>query len=66
MTCSSCKFYLDRECHRFPPQVSIVMTPTSPQRMALTNSPVITPTPVTCFPSTPEDGWCGEYTLKLQ
>jgi hypothetical protein len=68
MACSSCKFFSPdaSECHRFPPQVSVVMLPTPQNRMALTTTPAFSPSPVACFPPTDPTNLCGEYSPNLQ
>jgi hypothetical protein len=60
-SCNSCKFRQDDECHRYPPQTTVVMIPT---KTALSGMQ-LQPSPVAAFPNIGEDSWCGEYSVKL-
>jgi hypothetical protein len=59
--CKDCKFRVDGECRRYPPQVSIVMMPT---KVAVAG-PTLQPSPLATFPPVEDDLWCGEFTVRM-
>lgn len=61
LRCSTCIHNSESECHRFPPQVTVVLIP---QRHALSGQTQIVPTPIACWPQVPNEGMCGEYVGK--
>lgn len=63
LKCNTCEFYVDSdgECHRLPPQVTVVLMP---RRHPLSNQVEMAPMPVGAFPSIGPDGFCGEHKPK--
>ena len=63
MNCITCKFNEGGACHRYPPQVSIVLVP----RMSLVNQKTeLQPTDMAAFPAVQEGHWCGEFVKAVK
>jgi hypothetical protein len=60
--CKTCKYKVDQECRRFPPQVSVVMVPV---KNVLSQGQSFQPKPVCTFPMVEDDLYCGEFAVKM-